>query len=119
MELLKSVLARSLVIKYNLCTNTKRDLYINAYNVRVPSHILILIHHVPSRILVLAPSAYVIVSDHIPIIPRYRMHGNPPRISMLLGITCTSLHNAKVRCVGNDEYVYDRVRMSVTNEVKS
>ena len=56
---------------------------------------------------VLAPSAYVTVSDRTCISQRYHMYGNPMRISILLGITRTSLNNVKVRCVGKDEYVYD------------
>jgi hypothetical protein len=35
-KLLNPVLARYLVIKYNLCTSTKRDLYISAYNAYHP-----------------------------------------------------------------------------------
>jgi len=35
------------------------------------------------------------------------MHGTPPRISTLLGLTRSSLNNLKVRRVGKDEYVYN------------
>ena len=76
---------------------------------RVPTPILVLVQHVPARILVLAPAAYVIVSDHTRINRRYHMHGNLVRISILLGITRTSLNNVKVRCVRKDEYVYELV----------
>ena len=73
----------------------------------VPTHILVLVQHVPARILVLAPSVYITISDHTRIIRRYHIHGNPVRISILLGITRTSLNNVKVRCVGQDECVYN------------
>jgi len=56
--------------------------------------------------LVSAPAVYVTVSDRTCIIRRYHMHGNPMRIYILLGITRTSLNNAKVRCERKDEYVY-------------
>ena len=47
------------------------------------------------------------------------MYGNPVRISILLGITRTSLNNVKVRCVGKDEYVYDSyVRNNDTAKLK-
>jgi hypothetical protein len=49
------------------------------------------------------------------------MHGNPVRISILLGITRTSLNNVKVRCVGQDEYVYNsyvrNIRYNVEHNV--
>ena len=45
------------------------------------------LQRVPIRILVSTPVVYVTVSDQACIIPRYRMHGNPMRISILLGIT--------------------------------
>jgi len=73
----------------------------------IPALILVFVHHVPSRILVLSPSVYIIVSDHTGIIRRYHMHGNHLKIYVLLGITRTSLNNMKVRCVGRDEYVYE------------
>jgi len=73
----------------------------------VPAHILVLVQHVPARILVLAPTTHVTISDHTRTIRRYHMHGNPVRLSILLGITRTSLDNVNVRCVGKDEYVYN------------
>ena len=116
MELLNSVLAWSLVSEYNLWTSTKRDLYQRVQRVptrllvlvqHVPARILVLVQHVPTRILVLVPSVYITVSDHTRIIRRYHIHGNPVRISILLGITRTSLNNVKVRCVGQDEFMYN------------
>ena len=117
MELLNnSVLAWSLVSEYNLWTSTKRDLYKRVQRVptrllvlvqHVPARILVLVQHVPTRILVLVPSVYITVSDHTRIIRRYHIHGNSVRISILLGITRTSLNNVKVRCVGQDEFVYN------------
>ena len=104
MELLNIVLAWSLVSEYNLWTSTKRDLYQRVQ--RVPTRLLVLVQHVPTRILVLVPSVYITVSDHTRIIRRYHIYGNPVRISILLGITRTSLNNVKVRCVGQGECVY-------------
>ncbi len=74
---------------------------------RVPAHILLFAQHVPARIFVLAPSGYITIRDHTRIIRRYHIHGNPARISILLGITRTSLNNVKERRVGQDEYVYN------------
>ena len=71
---------------------------------RVPTRILVFgtTRMVPARILVLEPTLYVTISDHTCIIRCYHMHGNPVRISILLGITRTSLNNVKVRCVGKE-----------------
>ena len=98
MELLKYVLARSLVVAYNFSTSTKRDLYINAFN----SYQLVswYQHHQGTT-----PFIY----ERTCLIRSYHMQGNYVRIHILLRITRTSLNNAKVRCIGKDEYVYEFV----------
>jgi len=106
MEFLNNALARSSVIKYNLCTITKRDLYINAYNA----------YQSVSWYKHYQCTSYI--DERTCLIWLYHMHGNPVRIYILLGIARTSLKNVKVRCVGKDNYVYEfvciRVCMSVT-----
>jgi hypothetical protein len=96
--------------------STKQYLYINAYIQRVPTRILVLVQHVPARILVLAPAVYITVSDHTRIIRRYYIHCNPMSISILLGITRTSLNNVKVRCVVQDECVYNSYVRNMDHE---
>jgi hypothetical protein len=64
MELLNIVLARSLVIKYNLCTSNKEDLYINAYNAYLPVFWSWHITYRPVYWYLIEPKEYVIISDH-------------------------------------------------------